>query len=175
MLTPRHSPLAAHSLAIVLILVGLIGATLVLIHRHQRRNHHLVVHPGTIAGVVALTSHSGFGELLYPYDNADAMRRKLGHLRFSLDRRTGAVIADEYGYLGDHDNDSAGESETEKERTLEGGEGSGSVEKLEVDVEKAESEGLMEKERAMKRSSFPVDIPYEHEPFVPPRTPPGKF
>ena len=46
-----------------------------------------------------MTAHSGFGELLYPYDDKATMRRKLANLRFSLDQRTGAIVADEYGYM----------------------------------------------------------------------------
>jgi len=52
---------------------------------------------------VALTSHSGFGELLAPYDNEEAFSRALAPLRFCLDRRTGAIIVDEsaVAYAGD--------------------------------------------------------------------------
>jgi hypothetical protein len=51
--------------------------------------------PGTIASIVALTAHSGFGELLLPYDDTATMRRKLAGLRFRLDQRTGAIVAEE--------------------------------------------------------------------------------
>jgi hypothetical protein len=64
----------------------------------MRCNLHLTAAPGTIASAVALTSHSGFGELLYPYDDDETLRQKLAHLRFSLDPRTGAIVADEFDY-----------------------------------------------------------------------------
>jgi hypothetical protein len=46
---------------------------------------------------VALTSHSGFGELLLPYDNIATFSRALAPLRFALDRRTGAIVVDDSG------------------------------------------------------------------------------
>lgn len=67
-------------------------------HIRKRRNLYLTTAPGTVASAVALTSHSGFGELLFPYDDENTIRAKLSHLRFSLDRRTGAIVADEYAY-----------------------------------------------------------------------------
>jgi hypothetical protein len=44
---------------------------------------------------VALTSHSGFGELLLPYDNIATFSRALAPLRFALDKRTGAIVVDD--------------------------------------------------------------------------------
>ncbi|KIP05249.1 hypothetical protein PHLGIDRAFT_36550 [Phlebiopsis gigantea 11061_1 CR5-6] len=90
--------LAAHALAALMIVIGLTGVALHLCHRHVRRRLYLTAAPGTIASAVALTSHSGFGELLYPYDDEQAIRAKLASMRFSLDRRTGAIVADEYVY-----------------------------------------------------------------------------
>lgn len=66
-----------------------------LAHRQIRRKLHLTVRPGTIAAIVALTSHSSFGELLYPFDDKLTIRHKLDRFRFSLDPRTGAIVADE--------------------------------------------------------------------------------
>jgi hypothetical protein len=51
--------------------------------------------PGTIGSAVALTSHSGFGQLLMPYDDGAACSRALAPLRFCLDRRTGAIVVDD--------------------------------------------------------------------------------
>lgn len=45
---------------------------------------------------MALTSRSGFGELLYPYDDELTLEKKLDGIRFRLDRRTGAIVADDY-------------------------------------------------------------------------------
>jgi hypothetical protein len=50
--------------------------------------------------VVSLTSRSGFGELLVPYDDEKSIQQKLSGLRFRLDRRTGAILAEEDGSVG---------------------------------------------------------------------------
>ncbi|KAI0085214.1 hypothetical protein BDY19DRAFT_453229 [Irpex rosettiformis] len=86
---------AGHALAAILLVVGFIGIAFHIAHRQVRRRLHLTAHPGTIASIVALTSHSGFGELLFPFDDKQTIRAKLNNLRFSLDRRTGAIVADE--------------------------------------------------------------------------------
>ncbi|EEB97246.1 hypothetical protein MPER_03477, partial [Moniliophthora perniciosa FA553] len=49
----------------------------------------------TIAATMSITSHSGFGQLLMPYDKEETLRDKLSGLRFRLDRRTGALVADD--------------------------------------------------------------------------------
>jgi hypothetical protein len=41
-----------------------------------------------------MTAHARFGEKLYPYDDDETLARKLAGLSFSLDPRTGAVVAD---------------------------------------------------------------------------------
>lgn len=78
--------------------IGLTGVVIHLCHRHVRRKLYLTAAPGNIASVISLTSHSGFGELLYPYDDEKTMRAKLANLRFSMDHRTGAIVADEFAY-----------------------------------------------------------------------------
>jgi len=60
-----------------------------------RRKLLLTSAPGSIAATVALTSRSGFGELLHPYDDEGTITRKLSGLRFYLDQRTGAILADD--------------------------------------------------------------------------------
>ena len=72
-------------------------------HFRQRRDIDIPHPPGSIASAVALTSHSGFGELLAPYDNEAALSRALAPLRFCLDRRTGAIVVDDtaVAYGGD--------------------------------------------------------------------------
>ena len=116
-----------------------------LAHLRARRKLYLTVHPGSIAAVVALTSHSGFGELLYPYDDKATIKRKLAGLRFSLDPRTGAVVADGYGYLGEE-----GEEGEEKVRF-------GSA---------REERGSGEVGAATTTAAVPADFPYEAEPLV---------
>ncbi|THH32743.1 hypothetical protein EUX98_g1425 [Antrodiella citrinella] len=90
--------LAAIALSTLLIITGLIGITVHALHlRTRRANHlHLTAEPGSIASALALTSRSGFGELLVPYDDRGSMQHKLQSLHFSLDRRTGAIVAQEY-------------------------------------------------------------------------------
>ncbi|KAG2002524.1 hypothetical protein CC2G_004707 [Coprinopsis cinerea AmutBmut pab1-1] len=90
-------PFPAHFLAALLILTGFIGIFLHVINRKQRKKVHLACVPGTIAGTVSLASHSGWPQLLTPYDNLYDMEQKLSSLRFSLDKRTGAIIADDDG------------------------------------------------------------------------------
>ncbi len=71
--------------------------TLVLhyLHFRQRRDIYLAHCPGSIASAVALTAHSGFGELLVPYDDEAAISRALAPFRFRLDSRTGAIVVDD--------------------------------------------------------------------------------
>ncbi len=77
--------------------MGIASVVLVLhyLHFRQRRDVHLTHVPGTIASNIALTAHSGFGELLLPYDDQDGLARALEPLRFCLDRRTGAIVVDD--------------------------------------------------------------------------------
>jgi hypothetical protein len=65
------------------------------LHFRERRGIYLAHYPGSIASAVALTAHSGFGELLLPYDSAEEFSRALAPLRFCLDRRTGAIVVDD--------------------------------------------------------------------------------
>ncbi|KAJ7904984.1 hypothetical protein B0H13DRAFT_2024215 [Mycena leptocephala] len=102
-LVPRLwiDPFPAHCLSFLLFASGFLGVFLHLINRRQRRNLYLTAPPGTIAGAVALTSRSGFGDLLLPYDDLATIEKKLDGLRFRLDKRTGAILADEYEPTGD--------------------------------------------------------------------------
>ncbi|KIK54647.1 hypothetical protein GYMLUDRAFT_231808 [Collybiopsis luxurians FD-317 M1] len=85
--------LPGHALAILLFFIGFAGVFLHIINRRQRRGLYLSTPPGTIAATIAMTSHSGFGELLMPYDDEETLQNKLSDLRFSIDRRTGAIVA----------------------------------------------------------------------------------
>jgi hypothetical protein len=88
-------PLAAHALAAICLLTATTGFFLHFWHFRERRNIYLAHAPGSIGSAVALTSHSGFGELLMPYDNTATFSRALAPLRFGLDRRTGAIVVDD--------------------------------------------------------------------------------
>ncbi|KAI9459252.1 hypothetical protein BJY52DRAFT_1267275 [Lactarius psammicola] len=96
-LVPRLyvEPVAAHALAMICLLTAAIVVCLHFWHFRQRRDIYLAHPPGSIGSAVALTSHSGFGELLMPYDNALTFSRALAPLRFRLDRRTGAIVVDD--------------------------------------------------------------------------------
>jgi hypothetical protein len=76
-------------------LVAVVTLGLHLWHVRQRRNVYLTQLPGSIGSAVALTSHSGFGQLLMPYDDRVACSRALAPFRFGLDRRTGAIVVDD--------------------------------------------------------------------------------
>ncbi|KAJ3821159.1 hypothetical protein F5878DRAFT_620584 [Lentinula raphanica] len=87
------NPLPGHALAFFLFFIGFVGVFIHIISRRQRRGLYLPTAPGTIASTIAMTAHSGFGELLMPTDDEDALERKLSDLRFSIDKRTGAIVA----------------------------------------------------------------------------------
>ncbi|CAL1702679.1 unnamed protein product [Somion occarium] len=89
--------LASIALSVIFIVIGVLGIVLHTLHLRIRRRSglYLTTEPGSIATSVALTSHSGFGQLLYPYDDRSMMQKKLQGFRFSLDKRTGAIVADE--------------------------------------------------------------------------------
>ncbi|KAL4065570.1 hypothetical protein V8B97DRAFT_1150922 [Scleroderma yunnanense] len=87
--------LPAHLLSGLLILIGLTGFIVHFLHAKARRKLWLTSPPGSIASIVAMTSRSGFGELLLPYDDEERMRTNLTGLKFRLDPRTGAIVAEE--------------------------------------------------------------------------------
>ena len=86
-------------------MTGIIGIYLHIIHRRARKRLLIATPPGSIASVVALTSRSGFGELLLPYDDERTLETKLDGLRFRLDRRTGAILAEDW--VGDRSSEIA--------------------------------------------------------------------
>ncbi|KAJ7471870.1 hypothetical protein FB451DRAFT_1089993 [Mycena latifolia] len=94
-------PFPGHILAFFLFVSGFLGVFLQLINRRQRRNLFLASPPGTIAAALALTARSGFGDLLLPYDDLQTIEKKFDGLRFRLDKRTGAILADDYEPMGD--------------------------------------------------------------------------
>ncbi|PBK98604.1 hypothetical protein ARMGADRAFT_920894 [Armillaria gallica] len=98
--------LPGHALALLLFVIGFIGTFLHIINRRQRRHLFIASPPGSIGGIVSMTSHSGFGQLLVPYDSEKNIEDKLKGLRFRLDKRTGAIVAED---------DDAGELEGEED------------------------------------------------------------
>ena len=89
------SNLPGHLLAIHLIVVGVVTLVVQLIQRRRRPSLLLAAPPGSIASTAALTAHSGFGTMIYPHDNHQAIAKKLSPLRFRLDQRTGAIVAED--------------------------------------------------------------------------------
>ncbi|KAJ6589239.1 hypothetical protein B0H19DRAFT_923038, partial [Mycena capillaripes] len=85
--------LPAHALAGVLTVIGFSALILHLVHMRQRRRFFLAASPGSIAHIMSLGAHARFPERLYPYDDDDDILRKLKGLKFSLDPRTGAIVA----------------------------------------------------------------------------------
>ena len=77
--------------------MGTAGAVVHFLSRRERRRLLLATRPGTIAAIVSLTSRSGWGELLLPYDDQDSLTEKLSTLKFGLDPRTGAIVVDDDG------------------------------------------------------------------------------
>ena len=67
------------------------------LHRGQRKKLRLSAEPGTIAAAAALVSRSGWGNLLTPYEGELTMEQRLEGLRFSFDKRTGAIVAADEG------------------------------------------------------------------------------
>ncbi|KIK92516.1 hypothetical protein PAXRUDRAFT_829886 [Paxillus rubicundulus Ve08.2h10] len=88
-------PLPTYLLSALLIVIGLLGLVVHFLHERARRNLWLTSPPGSIAAIVSMTSRSGFGELLLPYDDERRMKNNLSGLKFCLDRRTGAIVAEE--------------------------------------------------------------------------------
>lgn len=78
-----------------MIIIGIVGLVVHYLHRRARRTLWLTSPPGSIAAIVSLTSRSGFGELLLPYDDERRMQDSLAGLTFCLDQRTGAIVAEE--------------------------------------------------------------------------------
>ncbi|KAG2354931.1 hypothetical protein BDR07DRAFT_1493874 [Suillus spraguei] len=87
--------LPAHLLSLLFICVGITSLIVHILHRRSRKNLWLTSPPGSIAAIVSLTSRSGFGDLLLPYDDVPRMKSNLAGLTFRLDKRTGAIVAEE--------------------------------------------------------------------------------
>jgi len=96
--------LPALILSPLMIAIGFIGFGVHYLHRRARRGLWLTSPPGSIGAIVSLTSRSGFGQLLLPYDDERRMQERLGGLTFRIDERTGAIVAEEdFGAVGSSD------------------------------------------------------------------------
>ncbi|KAI0030027.1 hypothetical protein K488DRAFT_55106, partial [Vararia minispora EC-137] len=85
----------AHILAVLSFATGIAIIVMHVYHYRSRRDVYLPMEPGPIGLTIAQTSRSGFGNLLYPYDSWEQMRKKLEGVRFKLDMRTGAIVVDD--------------------------------------------------------------------------------
>lgn len=172
----RYRDGPAHALAFLLIIIGLTGFTVGFLHWRARRTFFLAAPPGTIASAVSLTSHSGFGNLLYPYDTMESMQHKMTGLRFGLDERTGAIQTyDQFGALTDVGGIDGAEYGTGK---LGAGVGSNSLAPQRNTMVRGSTYGSEEtKMSLLGNESTPRNLGlsstgYALEPFVPPVTPP---
>ncbi|KAF8132440.1 hypothetical protein EV363DRAFT_1216054 [Boletus edulis] len=95
--TPRLfvQTLPAFILSSLMIAIGFVGFGVHYLHRRARRRLWLTSPPGSIGAIVSLTSRSGFGQFLLPYDDERKMQERLGGLTFCIDERTGAIVAEE--------------------------------------------------------------------------------
>ena len=86
-----------------MIVIGIAGFGLHLLHAKSRNKHKLWLTspPGSIASTVSLTSRSGFGTLLLPYDDERCMKASLKGLMLHLDPRTGAIVAEDVAEDGE--------------------------------------------------------------------------
>ncbi|KAG2360273.1 hypothetical protein BDR07DRAFT_1487218 [Suillus spraguei] len=75
-------PLPAHLLSLSFICVGITSLIVHILHKRFRRNLWLTSPPGSIAAIISLTSRSGFGDLLLPYDDVSRMKPNLTGLTF---------------------------------------------------------------------------------------------
>jgi hypothetical protein len=66
--------LPAHLLSALFICVGITSLIVHILHKRSCRNLWLTSPPSSIAAIVSLTSRSGFGDLLLPYDDVSRMR-----------------------------------------------------------------------------------------------------
>jgi hypothetical protein len=83
-----------HILSSLCMFTAAVTFVLHLLHFHQRRRIRLAHSPGSIGSAVALTSRSGFGELLLPHETGAELSRALRPHRFCLDGN-GAIIVDD--------------------------------------------------------------------------------
>ncbi|KAF8443930.1 hypothetical protein L210DRAFT_1002698 [Boletus edulis BED1] len=95
--TPRLfiQTLPAFILSSLMIAIGFVGFGVHYLHRRARRRLWLTSPPGSIGAIVSLTSRSGFGQFLLPYDDERKMQERLSGLTFCIDERTGAIVAEE--------------------------------------------------------------------------------
>ena len=160
-------PLAGHALSVVLIIIGSIMFFIGVVHHNIRKGVFLVAPPGSIASAVALTSHSGFGMFLVPYDTELSIATKLSPLRFNLDQNTGAIVAnDAPGY--DDSRSDEGEENNEKRPGLSRASTTrvGSNDDPETDKETRQS---LLRHRQRDSTLAPLtQAGYEVEPFSPP-------
>jgi hypothetical protein len=93
------SDVAVHIEAVALLAVALIGGYIQLLHRHNRRDLHLLHEPGTIASAVSIGAQTDLANLLDGRQEEDDWKRTLQNRKFRIDPRTMKIIMQgEAGY-----------------------------------------------------------------------------
>ncbi|KAL5480378.1 hypothetical protein ACEPAI_1648 [Sanghuangporus weigelae] len=159
-------PLAAHALSVLLLIIGGIMFIVGVVHHRIRKGVFLAAPPGSIASAVALTSHSGFGMFLVPYDNETSIATKLAPLRFRIDERTAAVVATDAPGYDFARGDESDQDDNEKTPALSRGSTAVAVPGV--------SKGSQEEKRllGLQRDSTIAPLTqagYAVEPFTPPQ------
>jgi hypothetical protein len=97
---PRpYSAVAVHIEVVALLAVALIGGYIQLLHRHNRRELHLLHEPGTIASAVSIGAQTDLANLLHGRQQQDDFVRTLQNKKFRIDPRTMKIIMQgETGY-----------------------------------------------------------------------------
>lgn len=166
-------PLAGHALSVFLILIGLTMIFVGIAHHQVRKGVYLASAPGSIASAVTLTSHSGFGMFLNPFDTDASISKKLSPLRFRLDHRTGAILAVDapgtaaanqkrYHDESDNENDVSNSKNEKSEKPLLSRGSTVLVGSDETSYERETRQSLLGHARPLSQPGYIV------EPFTPP-------
>jgi len=93
------SAVAVHILVVALLVVAFIGTYLHLMHRHSRKDLHLLHEPGTIASAVSISAQTDLANLLHGRQQEDDFVRTLRDKKFRIDPRTMKIVMQgEAGY-----------------------------------------------------------------------------
>ncbi|PPQ90530.1 hypothetical protein CVT25_015820 [Psilocybe cyanescens] len=93
------SDVAAHLLAVAMLILALFGTLVHLFHREDRRNLRLKHEPGTIASAVSIGASTGVGNVLANRHGEEEMKEALRDLKFRIDTDTMKIVMEgEPGY-----------------------------------------------------------------------------
>lgn len=98
-LNSLYSDVAAHLLAVAMLILALFGTLVHLFHREDRRNLRLKHEPGTIASAVSIGASTGVGNVLANRHGEEEMKEALRDLKFRIDTNTMKIVMEgEPGY-----------------------------------------------------------------------------